>query len=232
MPLDDSILGQGVYTPREAARLVGRTPQQVLRWTRGSGTDEPLWHAHYQFLEDSTEISFLDLVEVRVVASMRNAGISMQAIRFAMCLAQEKYGIERPLASQNFKTDGRSILMDAIEQDGEYVSLSPKFPGQKVFKDIVDQSLSDLEYEEDLAARWRPAEYRAVVIDPKRFFGDPLLDEFGISTHTIYTEFNEFGDFPYLASIYEIPTYAIKQAVAFERSLSAAQEKTDGQNTV
>jgi uncharacterized protein (DUF433 family) len=232
VPLDDSILGQGVYTPREAARLVGRTPQQVLRWTRGSGTDEPLWHAHYQFLEDSTEISFLDLVEVRVVASMRSAGISMQAIRFAMRLAQEKYGIERPLASQNFKTDGRSILMDAIEEDGEYVSLSSKYPGQKVFKDIVDQSLNDLEYEEDLAARWRPADYQAVVIDPKRFFGDPLLDEFGVSTHTIYTEFNEFDDFRYLASIYEIPIQAIKQAVAFERSLSAAQKETDGQNTV
>lgn len=220
MPLDDSILGQGVYTPREAARLVGRTPQQVLRWTRGSGTDEPLWHAHYQFIEDSTEISFLDLVEVRVVASMRKAGISMQAIRFAMKLAQDKYNIERPLASQNFKTDGAGILMDAVEKDDEFVSLSSKFPGQKVFRDIVSQSLNDLEYDQELAARWRPTGYASVIIDPKRFFGDPLLDEFGISTGTLHSEFKEFGDANYLANIYEVPIQAVRQAIAFEESLS------------
>jgi len=48
VPLDDSIFGEGIYTPREAARLVGGTPQEVLRWTRGSGTSEPLWNAYYQ----------------------------------------------------------------------------------------------------------------------------------------------------------------------------------------
>jgi hypothetical protein len=52
MALDNKILGLGVYTPREAARLVGTDPQQVLRWTRGSGPNEPLWNAHYQFLDD------------------------------------------------------------------------------------------------------------------------------------------------------------------------------------
>jgi hypothetical protein len=211
VPLDDSILGQGVYTPREAARLVGRTPQQVLRWTRGSGTDEPLWHAHYQFLEDSTEISFLDLIEVRVVSSMRSAGISMQAIRFAIRLAREKYGIDRPLASQKFKTDGRSILMDAVEEDGEYVSLSSKFPGQKVFRDIVDQSLNDLEYQ--------------------RFFGDPLLDEYGISTNILFQEYQSFKDFRYLSSIYEIPIESVKQAISFEVSLNKQQNEIDGKSS-
>lgn len=220
MPLDDSILGQGVYTPREAARLVGRTPQQVLRWTRGSGTSEPLWHAHYQFLEDSSEISFLDLVEVRVVSAMRLGGISMQAIRFAIKLAQEKFQIERPLASQSFRTDGQTILMDAVEQDGEYVSLSAKFPGQKVFRAIVQQSLNDLEYEHDLVARWRPTKFKDIVIDPKRVFGDPLLDEYGISTNTLFREFEEFGDISYLSEIYEIPKQAVKQAILFEQFLS------------
>ncbi len=220
MPLDDQILGQGVYTPREAARLVGVNAQQVLRWTRGSGATEPLWNAHFQFLDDEvTEISFLDLIEVRVVAAMRKAGISLQAIRFAIDYAQEKFDISRPLASQAFKTDGQEVLMSAVENDGEFVSLSKKHPGQKVFKDILSQSLNDLEYEGELVARWRPKSFPAIVIDPDRHFGDPILDKYGISTSMLKEEYAEFRDINYLSSIYEIPTKSIKTAINFEAKL-------------
>jgi uncharacterized protein (DUF433 family) len=223
MPLDDGILGFGVYTPREAARLVGSNAQQILRWTRGSGPNEPLWNARYQFLDDDiTEISFIDLIEARVVSAMRRAGISLQSIRFAMQYAQCAFNLERPLASQSFKTDGREILMEAVEQDGEFVSLSKNRPGQKVFAEIVSQSLNDLEYDDHYAARWRPKGFPDVVIDPKRFFGEPILDEYGLSTSMVARELKEFEDFAYLARIYEIPIAKLKLGVAFERSLDEA----------
>lgn len=223
MPLDHAILGQGVYTPREAARLVGTSPQQVLRWTRGSGPNEPLFHAHFQFLDDDvTEISFLDLIEVRVVNALRRAGISLQAIRFAMKFAQEKYQIERPLASQSFKTDGSEVLMEAVERDGDFVSLSKNRPGQKVFSKIIWQSLNDLEFEGDLAARWRPEKHSKIIIDPDRMFGDPILDEQGLSTAIVFSEFCEFGDLAYLSKIYEVPKEALAACIAYEKSLDEA----------
>ncbi|WP_187431020.1 hypothetical protein ROLI_034420 [Roseobacter fucihabitans] len=222
MVLDREIIGRGVYTPRQAARLIGSSPQHVLRWTRGSGPNEPLWHAHYQFIDDSTEISFNDLIELRVVEAMRRAGISLQSIRYAIEIAQDKFDIKKPLASKRFKTDGGEILMEAVEDDGEYVSLSRKRPGQKVFREIISQSLRDLEYEGDTVARWRPGGHEAVIIDPKRSFGDPLLDEFGISTSILLKEFTHFGDIRYLAKLYEIPNTAIQRAVSFEQSLEQA----------
>ena len=223
MPLDDEILGRGVYPPREAARLVGTNTQQVLRWTRGSGSNGPLWRAHYQFLDDdTTEISFIDLIEVRVVSAMRKAHISLQSIRFAISFAQEKFGIARPLASQSFKTDGTEILMRAVENDGEFVSLSKKRPGQKVFHEIISQSLQDLEYEGELVARWRPKKFSDIVIDPCRHFGDPILDQYGVSTSTVFDEFKEFGDAKYLSRIYEIPEKVIRQGIAFEKNLDEA----------
>lgn len=223
MPLDHSILGKGVYTPREAARLVGTNAQLILRWTRGSGPNEPLWHGYYRFLDDDvTDISFLDLIEVRVVAAMRRVGIPLQQIRFAIAFAQDKFGIERPLASQSFKTDGTEILMEAIEEDGELVSLSKKRPGQKVFKQIISQSLDDLEYDGEVVARWRPKGHSQVVIDPDRFFGDPVLDKFGISTATLYQEQQNFGDEKYLAGLYEIPVSMVRAAIKFESVLDRA----------
>ena len=76
--------------------------------------------------------------------------------------------------------------MDAIENDGELVSLSKKNPGQKVFSEIVKQSLNDLDYEDDYVARWRPSTAQHVVIDPKRLFGTPILDDFGLSTQMVF----------------------------------------------
>lgn len=227
MPLDFDILGHGIYTPRQAARLIGGTAQDVRRWTRGSGPTEPLWNGYYQGLDDTAELSFADLIELRVVRALRNAGISLQAIRFAISLAQERFDIERPLSSQDFKTDGSQILMHAIENDGELVSLSKKYPGQKVFAKLVLPSLKNLEYDNGYAARWRPASTNDIVIDPKRLFGAPVLDEYGVSTSTIFEEHKHYEDIGYLSRVYEIPRKLIAHAIRYEETL----DKPDGQST-
>lgn len=225
MPLDFQILGKGIYTPREAARLVGMKPQDVRRWTRGSGPTLPLWNAYYQDLDDSSEISFLDLIEVRVVSSLRKNGVTLQAIRYAIEFAESRFGIERPLASLRFKTDGKEILIDALENDGELTSLSPKRAGQKVFGSIVQQSLLDLEFQNDRPVRWKPQKFKNVVIDPERSFGDPILNDYGVSTRVLGDEYTVFSDLKYLSQIYEIPVNIIKNAINFERNL-------DGQSLI
>lgn len=217
--MDIDIFGKGIYSPRQAARLVGGTPVEIRRWTRGSGPTEPLWHAYYQELDDTAELSFADLIEVRVVKAFKQAGVTTQAIRFAISFAQQKFGVERPLSTLSFKTDGREILMDAIEKDGEFVSLAKTHPGQKVSSEIIKQSVRDLEYEGEHVARWRPSQAREVVIDPARQFGTPVLDQYGISTATLFSEFQTFKDARYLAKIYEIPLRIINEAIRFEAQL-------------
>lgn len=229
MPLDVEILGHGIYSPRQAARLIGSTAQEVRRWTRGSGPTEPLWSAYYQPMDDTAELSFADLIEVRVVRALRKQGISLQAIRYAIRVAEGRFGVKRPLSSKQFFTDGKEILMEAIEDDGEYVSLHKHRPGQKVFSKLVNQSLVDLEYEDGVAARWRPTRSGKVVIDPQRSFGAPIIDQYGVSTGTIFEEYEVFKDMSYLEKIYEIPKNLIREAVKFEWSL---QLQGDGKGTV
>lgn len=129
-----------------------------------------------------------------------------------------------------FQTDGQEILMQALDHKDHHVSLSKKRPGQRVFTEIVKQSLNDLEYDEDLAVRWRPQ--TAVVIDPTRQFGEPILDEFGISTRMIFEEYQRFGEIDYLSKIYEVSKKAIKRAVDYEIFLEKRFNKKDGQSTV
>ncbi len=71
-------------------------------------------------------------------------------------------------------------------------------------------------------ARWRPRNHTDVVLDPTRHFGDPILDEFGISTGTIYKEFGDFNDTNYLSKIYEVQEKLIRRCIRFERMLDKA----------
>jgi uncharacterized protein (DUF433 family) len=232
MALDGPIFGEGIYAPREAARLIGGTAQDVLRWTRGSGPNEPIWNAHYQFLNDTTEISFLDLIELRAVRALRQNGISIQAIRYAISFAKDAFGIDRPLSAVAFKTDGPEILMDAIEKDGELVSLAKKRPGQKVFRKIIDQSVSGLEYEDSRLMRWRPDIAKHVVIDPSRAFGAPLIDETGISTQVLHREWDRSRDFKYVSKLYEIDDSLVKDAVLYEDRLNQIASANSGKGFV
>lgn len=219
MPLDVEILGAGIYTPQQAARLTRSTPQEVLRWTRGSGKTSALWDAHYQFLDDTKELSFIDLIELSVVKAFRQAGVSLQAIRFAIEFAEKRFSVKHPLSTLQFKLDGSEILAAALEKDGDLISLSKKNPGQKVFPQIVAQSLSDLEYEDGKSVRWRPKVARDIVIDPKRMFGAPILDTYGIQTSTIFNEYKYFNDLGYLSGVYEVPVGLLSAAIKFELSL-------------
>ena len=230
MALDFEILGHGIYSPRQAARLIGSTPQEVMRWTRGTGPREPLWNAYYQVLDDTTELSFLDLIEIRVVKAMRKAGIPMQTIRFAIDFATRKLGVDRPLSSRRFRTEGKAILMDAVEGDGQLVSLSRANAGQKVFTEIVEQSLGDLEYEGSTVARWRPRISEGIVVDPQRSFGSPILDDFGVSTEILRGEVELHGSADYVARLYEMPPRLVRSAVRFESELDRQFENVNGQS--
>jgi len=220
LPFNAKILGSGIYTPKEAARLTQTSSVSVLRWTRGSGPNSPLWNAYYSELDDSREISFLDLMEVRVVVAFRKQGLSMQSIRFAINLAQNQFNIDRPLSSATFNTDGKEIFMEALEQEAGFFSMAKKSAGQKVFKEVINQSLLDLEYEGIRPVRWKPRKNKHVVIDPTRAFGDPILTEFGISTKVLGDEYKTFGNYKYLADVYEIPIHQLKDAISFEERLN------------
>lgn len=219
MPLDQTIFGEGIYTPQEAARLIGGSPLDIIRWTRGTSNNMPVWHAHYSDFEESTAISFLDLVETRVVRAFRRSGIPLQSVRTAISIAQERYGIERPLSSLEFKTDGKEIVFCALENDGNYESLSRKNPGQKLFGSIVDLSLRDLDYEDGRAVRWWPTRDDAIVLDPKRSFGAPILEKFGIATSVLADESRNGLRPAEIARLYEIPAKLVNAALRYEASL-------------
>ena len=194
---------------------------QLRRWTSDGPMRRGLMVNEYRFLDGSNELSFLDLIELRVVDALRRGGISLQAIRFAMEFATRTLGTDRPLASVRFRTDGAEILME-LPEDGRLMSLSRRRPGQGVLADIVRQSLRDLDFEDGRAARWRPSSGKGVVIDPERSFGEPIMEVSGISTRVLFQDFERINDARRVGAIYEVPPGAVRDAVRYERALDRA----------
>lgn len=228
-----SIIGTGVYSFSEAARLVGEEPRALRRWLLGYSRrykgqqvhSEPLWRTQLAE-EDLTEdvIGFRDLLELRMVSAFIKHGVSLRVIRATVEAATHDFGHDYPLTNQQFLTDGKRIFLQAAEKAGEVEHLIDVLGKQFVFSDIIKPSLySGIEYGSDGAVRWFPlARRRTVVLDPSLQFGAPIISDAAIPTDTIYASYLAEGrDKQMVARVFDITPKMVTDAVGFEERFAA-----------
>lgn len=236
-------LGLGFYTGIEAAKLLRFQPGEgqaeskavsvgtVRRVLRGyyfsyrgdTRFSPPLWQMDFPSDEGPLELSFRDLIELRFVKIFRDAGLGLPTIRTCFERAREFIAEERPFSTRRFRTDGRSIFLEITKDiaEGELIDLKQR---QYVFRRVVAPSLHDLEFEADSVARWFPLgdTRRAIVIDPKRALGQPLVDTGGVTTASLARALKAEGTFKEVSRLFGVPVAVVRQAVEFENKLAAA----------
>jgi uncharacterized protein (DUF433 family) len=223
--------GVGVYSFADAARLIGTESRELRRWMKGYTTKrhgekheyEPLWHSQLSETEIDG-IGFRDLIELRFVRLFVSAGVPLILIRQTIAELRERLGKEYPFTSTAFKTDGRRIFMDMLNENGDR-ALVDIVKRQDVMPKVIGPSLRDgveLNIDEE-ATRWYPLpKSKEVVLDPQRSFGQPILSDYGIPTIAIVEAVKaEGGNVKRVARIYEIPTAAVRRAMAFEDRAAA-----------
>ncbi|NWB98951.1 DUF433 domain-containing protein [Pseudomonas gingeri] len=191
---------------------------------RAHGVDHPgLWTPELSFLDENL-LGFHDLLEIRFVHAFRQLGVSLQAIRSASRQAREMLEQPYPFTCKRFQTDGRSIFATVLDETGDE-SLLDLIKRQWAFKQVIKPSLYEgIDYTgEDAAMRWYPLKRsKAIVLDPARNFGKPILSATGIDTLAIYQAYQAEGqDTKRVATIFEIPPAAVDAAVAFEHRIAA-----------
>lgn len=216
----DTILGRGVYAPSEAARLLHLQSGKLTRWV-GAEDRGALWENAYRSISDSKELSFLDLQQLRVVARLREAGVSLQAIRKGLVAARDVIAGSTPFAHHALKTDGRGVFMRVAEAEGEPV-LIDLVRNQYAFEKVLAPVLRSVDFEDDYARRWWP-EGRSgrVVVDPARAFGRPIDETTGVPTWTLANAATVEGSIKAAARAFEVPEVAVRSAVSFEAKLAA-----------
>jgi uncharacterized protein (DUF433 family) len=222
-------IGVGVYSIPQAARLSGVPSQRIRRWVRGYSyaykeerRESPaLWRPQLPPIDDSLVLGFRDLMEIRFVDAFLDAGVSWPLIRRAAAKAADLFNTTHPFSQERFKTDGRSVFIEAVDESGR-TAIWDLVRDQMAFQKIIAPFLRGIDFEADEPVRWWPSGgKRKVVVDPTRSFGRPILAAHGIPTEVIYAAYLAEQTTAVIASWFEIPEAAVVAAVDFEESLAA-----------
>jgi len=219
-----TVLGRGVYTIPQAARLVGLTTRRVREWFRGRKSDprrHPLFESDYKPVDEFFAISFYDLVDVYVAGQLREHGVSLPTVRRVYNRLAEQLKTDHPFCRQELLTDGEEVFIRGWDRMGEE-EIYEVLTKQKVFPTIILPFLKQIDYDRVtiLAARWRIAQ--GVVVDPRICFGSPVVSEVSIPTYLLNAEYEANGkEAGLVATWYKIPPDAVVAAVSFEKQFAA-----------
>ncbi len=235
------ILSAPAYTFAEASRLVGISQGQVSRWVRGyeyiyrvsGGKQERLGQqkaiVRKSTHKESTNVSFLDLIDLLFVRRFLKLGLSLQRIRKA--LDEARNYLETPhFASQRFFINGNKIFLDptcAPNKNKTKNLIALLTGGQYGFREIVAQVEGMVDFEDvtgyGLSSRWFPNGRQGhVVVDPRISFGQPTVYGHRITTSNIYDMYiGENQRIDKIARWFDLSPTALKTAIQFEYNLYA-----------
>ncbi len=225
-----SLIGIGLYSIPEAARLTQVPPASIRRWFFGyryhdrTGRQRnvpPLWEGDAPAADDFVGLSFLDLMEVRMVYAFRRHRVSWKAIREAAARACSMYNSGHPFTFRKFRTDGNRVFTE-IEEQGE-IRLFDLNRQHYVLGRIVEPTLYEgIEFHGDQAVRWFPkAGGRRVVLDPDRSFGQPIVAEEGVPTAILAKALEVEESATFVAKWYDVSVFSVRAAARFEARLAA-----------
>ncbi|HEY1559794.1 MAG TPA: hypothetical protein VGF71_02770 [Caulobacteraceae bacterium] len=214
----------GAYSLAEAGRLLGVSPTTIRRWLFGYSYDHhgplteqlPLWRPQYGLDQDEPLLGFRDLIEARIVRGLRSHRIGLQTIRECLRRASELVEDDHPFSTRRFKTDGRRIFLEQMGDlsGGSLLDLKQR---QYVFREIVQPSLIDLDFDADTASRWwlLPGK-KTIVLDPARSFGQPIVAENGVPTARLAMAVEAEGSVVRAAELFVLKPPVVRDALAFE----------------
>ncbi|MGY4396243.1 uncharacterized protein (DUF433 family) [Sphingomonas sp. UYAg733] len=217
--------GIGAYSLAEAGRLLGVSPVTIRRWLFGYSYDHhgphteqlPLWKPQYGVDQDEPLLGFRDLIEARIVRGLRSLQIGLPTIRECLRRASELVEDDHPFSTRRFKTDGKRIFLQQMDDLGEGFLLDLKLR-QHAFRQIVEPSFVDLDFDAEAASRWwlLPRK-KTIVLDPARSFGQPIIADGGVPTARIAQAVEAEGSVERVAQLFEIKPAAVRDALTFEQ---------------
>jgi uncharacterized protein (DUF433 family) len=170
-------------------------------------------------------LSFLNLVELLVLAAIRkDHHVELKQVRRAIEFLRKKFPSAHPLADNQFQTNGIDLF---VEKYGHLLNISQD--GQIAMKEVIQQYLklverdaSGVPFKLHLPRRAdAPEPLAAVVIDPERGYGRPVLDGRGIRTEVVIERFEAGESIASLADDYGLSVPVIEDILR-SQSLRAA----------
>jgi uncharacterized protein (DUF433 family) len=206
------------YPIGEAAAYAGVSPGTVVQWHR---IEAELLKQR----EARSALSYLQLIEVAVVAAFRKVGVPMKRIRAARAFAANELKSEYPFAQFRFKENARHLYLDSQQIDVKIGTVLQADQYGQLEWEVIIGRLNEFEYERDVALRWHVAgQGSPIIIDPRISFGAPAVR--GTPTWIIRGRFEAGESNSDIAEDFGLKPDEVKQALKFEESFASGREKS------
>ena len=215
---------QPMYSFGEAARLAHVSSSTVRNWLLGY-TDRdreipPLFSSH---TGDVPRVSFLQLIEITVAAKFRKAGgVSYSRVYDSYANAQESYNLQYPFAHLKLESLGGHIIarMHGEEPGQSHQTLDS--PAQWSLPGMVLETVHQIVYEEDLAARWFPVgQDQPIVVDPRISTGIPTIVGRGVTVQTIRRRWKAGYKIDFIAQDLALETSLVETVLQYGEQVAA-----------
>ena len=186
--------------------------RDAARYAHISSGTVGLWHKNTTLPSraEGKQLSYLELIELAVVAAWRKSGMKLDAIRNARTYLAAQFNEPHPFATLRLKTDGVDLLMDHGDE-----FLVANLKGQIAWRQCISEKLQEFDYESGLASRWRlDGAGSPVLIDPRIQFGAPSVN--GVPTWILAARHKAGESIASIADDFGLPASTIAHALIFE----------------
>ncbi len=228
MHIDGELAQLGSYTFAEVSRLLHVSVSSLRYWLYGR--DHGDGRQYGPLIGDGTPresgpISFEELAQLAVIASLKLHGVRVQNLRPALDYIRDSGLSDRPLFRDLlFDRDQQEIF---IQQEAMLISASKQ--GQGALRPVLQDSLDRLEVEDGVISGVRlfsrphapTTDPAAVAVRPRVRFGRPHTVAHNLETAVVYARFGAGESLSQIADDYEVPLDEVEEALRFEQSVAA-----------
>lgn len=215
------------YQVREASKYAHISPQTVAAWHKvATGKAAALSPK-----EKRAALSYVQLIEVAVVAAFRRAGISLARIRDARDYISKQLHADYPFARYQFKTDGKHLLLSYQQVEGHKgrgKHLVADQGGQLEWDQIIGPLLKEFDYDrggDGIVITWHLVGRSVpIVIDPRFSFGAPIVS--GTPTWAVLGRWNAGETDSDIAEDFGLTKEEVREALKFEGVLNGGKGRS------
>ncbi len=226
---DVAVLDREMYSEAEAARLLGLAASTLHYWLEGrtgSGKRQYRPVIRPEPKGGHPSVTWAEFVEAGLLREYRRTlKVEMAELRRFIDELRDRFGVPYPLAHEQPYASGRALMWQAqVTSDlPADLSLVAVAGDQYLLTGPSDSFLRRVEWEGDVAARWRPhlvEPNSPVLIDPRRRFGKPAVK--GVSTEVLWEQ-REVGEHPVdIAEMFSLTPKDVRWALSYEDARRAA----------
>ena len=222
------VLERPMYGEAEAARLLQLSQSTLHYWLEGGDRRSRRYLPVLRPAPTgSKDVTWGEFVEAGLMRQYRrHHRVPMAELRRVIELLREDLGVPHPLAhARPFVGPGRKLLL-GVQQDaslpGDYWLVAVA-AGQPTLTPPSETFYERVDWSEDLAIGWRPAEdpRSPVRMRPDERFGLPAIG--GVRTETVWEHVEADEGFDEIADELELSVEEVRWALAYESSVRSRE---------